>query len=54
MSDFFSLDELSGGNEKFLLDWDRLRRTLKLDIQALAVKRCQDACYNLQNPEKQL
>ena len=54
MNDLFSLDELSGGDAKFLLDWDGLRRPLKHAIDALAVSRCQEARCNLRSYDKQV
>ena len=54
MNDMFGLDELNGGNEKLLLDWNYLRLCLEHDFAELAVNRCQEAWYSLHNPDKQV
>lgn len=52
MNDLFSIDDLSGGDEKFLLDWKALRQPLEDDMKITAINRCQEACYNLRDPDR--
>ena len=55
MKDMYALDDLSGGDEKLLMDWDALRESLEMGRRELAMDRFWEAHFHhLRNPDKQV